>query len=64
MLNCFRLPSLIAKMKFTTLTAAVLPIAASAMFTKEEYESGVVMAKMMSAKEVCNIAGVDHSSQC
>ena len=51
-------------MKFTTLTAAVLPIAASAMFTKEEYESGVVMAKMMSAKEVCNIVGVDCSSQC
>ncbi|CAI6336922.1 unnamed protein product [Periconia digitata] len=38
-------------MKFTTLTAALLPLAADAMFSKEEYTSGAVMEKMMAAKE-------------
>lgn len=37
-------------MKFATIAAALLSLAHG--FTKEEYDSGVVMAKMMAAKEV------------
>jgi hypothetical protein len=37
-------------MKFATLAAALLPLVHG--FTKEEYDSGAVMAKMMAAKEV------------
>jgi len=46
------LQSAIAKMKFATVAAALLPLAQGAMFTKEQYESGEVMDKMMAAKEV------------
>jgi D-alanyl-D-alanine carboxypeptidase len=42
----------VVKMKFTTIAAALLPLAATAAFTTEEYDSGEVMAKMMQAKEV------------
>ncbi|KAK4500135.1 hypothetical protein PRZ48_008321 [Zasmidium cellare] len=38
-------------MKFVTLAAACLPLALGAMFNKDEYDSGAVMAKMMAAKE-------------
>ncbi|PVI00700.1 hypothetical protein DM02DRAFT_614155 [Periconia macrospinosa] len=39
-------------MKLTsTLTAALLPLAEGAMFSKEQYASGAVMNKMMAAKE-------------
>jgi hypothetical protein len=37
-------------MKFATLAAALLPLVHG--FTKEEYDSGAVMAKMRAAKEV------------
>lgn len=37
-------------MRFATIAAALLPLAHG--FTKEEYDSGAVMAKMMAAKEV------------
>lgn len=40
-------------MKFATVIAALLPLASAATYTKEEYEDGTVMAKMMQAKEVC-----------
>jgi hypothetical protein len=42
----------VVRMKFSTIAAALLPLAATAAFTKEEYDSGEVMAKMMQAKEV------------
>lgn len=42
-------------MKFAALAAAVLPLASAARYTKEEYRSGAVMAKMMEAKEVCEV---------
>ncbi|KAF2260017.1 hypothetical protein CC78DRAFT_502275 [Lojkania enalia] len=38
-------------MKFAAVAAALLPLASGAMFSKEEYDSGDVMAKMMEAKE-------------
>ncbi|KAF2744808.1 hypothetical protein M011DRAFT_496066 [Sporormia fimetaria CBS 119925] len=38
-------------MKFTAIATALLPLAYAASFTKEQYESGEVMAKMMEAKE-------------
>ncbi|KAF2105453.1 hypothetical protein BDV96DRAFT_509329 [Lophiotrema nucula] len=38
-------------MKFTTIAIAMLPLANAAMYTKEEYDSGVVMDNMMAAKE-------------
>jgi hypothetical protein len=40
-------------MKFATIAAALLPLASAASYSKEEYDSGAVMAKMMVAKEVC-----------
>jgi hypothetical protein len=51
-------------MKFTTIAAALLPLAATAAYTKDEYDSGEVMARMMQAKEVrrlvpCPIAFLD-----
>ena len=39
-------------MKFATVSAALLPLTNAAMFSKEQYTSGAVMAKMMAAKEV------------
>ena len=39
-------------MKFATVAAAVLPLASAAMYSKQEYESGVVMAEMRAEKEV------------
>lgn len=41
-------------MKWTTLAAAfaAVPLASAGGFTKEQYRSGEVMAKMMEAKEV------------
>lgn len=39
-------------MKFATFAAAVLPVASAARYSKEEYTSGAVMAKMMEVKEV------------
>jgi hypothetical protein len=39
-------------MKFISVAAALLPLASGAMYSKEEYKSGAVMAKMMEAKEV------------
>ena len=45
-------PSAFVKMKFISVAAAVLPLASGAMFSKEEYTSGAVMAMMMEAKEV------------
>lgn len=43
-------------MKFCSFVAACLPLALGAMYSKDEYDTGAVMAKMMEAKEV-------HSSQ-
>lgn len=43
-------------MKWTTVAAALVPVASAAVgFTKEEYTSGKVMAWMMQAKEVRRI---------
>lgn len=39
-------------MKFTTIASVLLPMASAAMYSKEEYTSGAVMAKMMEVKEV------------
>ena len=41
-----------AIMKFSTVAAALLPLASAELYTKEEYRSGAVMAMMMEAKEV------------
>ncbi|KAF2642940.1 hypothetical protein P280DRAFT_488139 [Massarina eburnea CBS 473.64] len=38
-------------MRFTTVATALLPLVEGAMFSKQEYTSGAVMAKMMEAKE-------------
>lgn len=39
-------------MKVVMLAAACLPLTLGAMYSKDEYDSGAVMAKMMAAKEV------------
>jgi hypothetical protein len=40
-------------MKLTSLVALTLPLAAAG-FSREQYASGEVMARMMEAKEVCS----------
>lgn len=39
-------------MKLITVVAALLPLASAAGYSKQEYDSGAVMAKMMAKKEV------------
>lgn len=52
-------------MKWTTIATALaaVPLASAAGWTKEQYRSGEVMEKMMSAKEVGNLIIV-LSSNC
>jgi hypothetical protein len=52
---------LVAKMKFSVIATTLLPLASAASFSKEEYVSGEVMAKMMEAKEVCRYHSTSHN---
>lgn len=55
-------------MRYSTLAAALLPLASAELYTKEEYRSGAVMAAMMEAKEVLTTSNpgvfsrADHNS--
>ena len=48
-------------MKLSVIATALLPLASAASFSKEEYVSGEVMAKMMEAKEVCHYHSTSHN---
>jgi hypothetical protein len=43
-------------MKLLTIATGLLPLVSAARYSKEQYDSGEVMAKMMEAKEVLHLS--------